>query len=118
MSKFTGLRGDAGFTMIELIMVIIVIGFLASVAVPKYINMTGEAFNAKCDAHRGAIASAMALTYCVVILSNPTQTDWLESATMADVQDSMFVTGVTPTCPMGGTYTLSRGNVSCSLHGF
>lgn len=110
------IRNDRGFTLVELIMVIVIIGILASVAVPKFINLSGAANDAKCDANRGAIASAVAMFYADTLVQDPTAADWLENATMTDVRASWFATGAVPTCPTGGSYTLSNGNVTCSVH--
>ncbi len=56
-------RQQAGFTMIELIVVIIILGILAAVALPRFTNLQRDARVAKLDSLRGAVASASAMVY-------------------------------------------------------
>ena len=113
----TRLRCDQGFTLVELIMVIVVIGILASIAVPKFLNLSDSAERSECQANRAAISSAVAMRYVELFTLDPSQVDWLENATMVDVDASMFATGGIPSCPTGGDYTLDHGNITCSEHG-
>ena len=51
-------RSQRGFTLVELMIVVAVIGVLATIAVPLYTNMMGRARIAKAQADLRAIASA------------------------------------------------------------
>ena len=54
-------RNNKGFTLIELIMVIVILGILAAVVVPKFFSFTTEAHTANKEAVVGSIRAGLNL---------------------------------------------------------
>ncbi len=56
------MRKQAGFTLIELVMVIIVLGVLAAIAIPRFVDLSGDALTAAQAGMEGAVKGAMAVS--------------------------------------------------------
>jgi MSHA pilin protein MshA len=54
---------EAGFTLIELIVVIVILGILAATALPKFMDMGGEARVASLNAAVGSVKSSVAMLH-------------------------------------------------------
>ncbi len=50
-----------GFTLVELVAVIVVLGIIAAVAIPKFVDLSGAARQSTADAVAGALGSGSAL---------------------------------------------------------
>jgi MSHA pilin protein MshA len=84
------LRRQKGFTLIELIVIIVIIGILAAVAIPTYIDLTSKAAEGAAKGVLGSLRSANALVYAQRLLA-PTN----GSYTMGNVVAAVQIQGIT-----------------------
>ena len=99
-----------GFTLIELIVVIVILGILAAVALPKFIDLTQEALTASTQGVAGAISSAAAINYGA-FQANSSKATAVNNATPCTTSAAGLLTGGLPTTG-SVTYTVT-GAGSC-----
>ena len=62
------MRRSAGFTLIELVIVIVILGILGAVAAPKFLNLQDEAYGAGVKSMASSLQSAAMLSNTQAIL--------------------------------------------------
>jgi prepilin-type N-terminal cleavage/methylation domain-containing protein len=55
--------GNSGFTLIELVIIIVVLGILAAIAIPKYQDISSDAKEASCRGALGGLRSGVTIYY-------------------------------------------------------
>lgn len=115
------IRDQRGFTLIEIIMVIVLLGIIAAIAIPKYIDLRTEAADATASGVVGAIVSSAAIGYADMVTHNTSST--FPNFTNLDGSylqaQNVTLVSVPPywTAAIGGqnyrfTYTQANGNAS------
>lgn len=110
MKQLTGIK-QAGFTLVELVVVIVVLGILAATALPKFVNVSQDARRASVEGLTGALRSSVALVQAKYYAAGST------TATTVTMQDGSTVAVAAGTGVPTGT-AAGIGAALQSLEGF
>lgn len=106
------LKVKAGFTLIEMVIVIVVVGILAAVAIPRFFDFTTDARAAACQGSLGGVRSAISNYYAYSATPSgggtatfPTLVDLNTPGTILEqaIPDNPYSTGTDKNAVIAGT---------------
>jgi prepilin-type N-terminal cleavage/methylation domain-containing protein len=107
-------KNEKGFTLIELVVVIVILGIIAAIAVPKYMDLTGSAEAAADEANRKAVEAAVMMHFANAVAANSSAT---LAASVAAFDGDFFADGAIPVHSNGTAFSVAldaNGNLVVS----
>jgi len=112
-----------GFTLIELVIVIVIIGILAAIAVPKYLDLQNEARKSSCEGTIGSIRAGIQIYFAKNKAFPASGTNLLTTVVSEYDTNLWSSSGDTYTCKYGSTtyytctYDATDGSFDCTAGG-
>jgi general secretion pathway protein G len=100
-----------GFTLVEVLLVVVIIAVLASIVIPRIASSAHEANVAKCDANRANLISALERYAIANKGTYPASNDAFQTAIVGtEAAPTTYFPYGPPLCPLaGGTYVYVGG---------
>ncbi len=112
-------KAHAGFTLIEIVMVIVILGVLAAVAIPRFVDLKSDAYKATAQGFAGSLNSASSINTvgCAAKLGVVTANVCSTVAKCSDVGALVkptitFTVGAVPATTVAGTHYLATDTAS------
>jgi len=102
-----GRSAQGGFTLIELVMVIVILGVLSAFALPRFADLGGDASRAVIQGAHGSVKSAMAITHSKWLASGQNASVSLEGSRTINMTGGYPQAGSPETSP-----TASGGGIA------
>ncbi|MBN4078207.1 prepilin-type N-terminal cleavage/methylation domain-containing protein [Nitrospina gracilis] len=100
------MNNEKGFTLIELVMVIVILGILAATAIPKFVDLSTSAETAVADGVTGALASNITMLHAQYLISSTAY----DATSVANIDTQGITVSATGTAIATASGDIGSGN--------